>query len=315
MGHCKILAIAVFACSLAAASAFQNAATIAGQWLIDARPGDGRIQLTLQGNRGTSGHFSSSSTLPLDQLRGLSRAQMDSAGSNVKFEIDRDAGTLACEGYFKNGSGSGAFTFMPNPGFISAMQSLGYDGLSPEKVFAMALHDVTLSYARDLRALGFDRVTPDQLIALRIHGVAIEFVKAMKSLRYDDLSPDNLVAMRIHGVSAEFAGELKKLGYNCSIDQMVALRIHGVETQFAKELKALGYGGISPDQMVAMRIHGAGIDFVKEVKSLGYAPTVDQLVAMRIHGVTPEYIQSLQARGMKNLTIDQLVSLRIHGIK
>jgi hypothetical protein len=315
MGHWKILAIAVFCCSLAAALGVQNTPSITGQWLIDGRPVDGKIQLTLQGNRGSFGHFSSSSTLPLDQLRGLSRGQMDSAGTNVKFEIVRDAGTFACEGYFKNGNGSGAFTFTPNQGFISGMQSLGYDGLSKEKVFAMALHDVTLSYARDLRGLGLDRVSSDQLIAMRIHRVAIEYVKAMKSLGYGELSPDNLVAMRIHDVSAEFAGELKTLGFNCSIDQMVAMRIHGVTPQFAKEMKALGYDSISPDQMVAMRIHGAGSDFVKEVKSLGYSPTVDQLVAMRIHEVTPDYIRSLQAHGMKDLTVDQLVSLRIHGIK
>lgn len=316
MDYRKAFAIGVFCCCLgAAALAFQNASPITGQWMIDGRPMDGKIELTLRGNSGEHGHFSSSSMLPLDQLRGLSREQMDSAGTNVRFEIARDAGTLACEGYFKNGNGSGAFTFSPNPRFVSEMQSLGYDGLSTDKVFAMAVHDVTLAYVHDLRGLGLDRVSSDQLIAMRIHGVEIEYIREMKALGYGELSPDNLVAMRIHGVSTEFARELKTLGYNSSIDQMVAMRIHGVTPEFAREMKALGYGSISSDQMIAMRIHGAGTDFVKAVKSLGYTPTIDQLVAMRIHGVTPEYIRDLQSRGMKNLTIDQLVSLKIHGIQ
>ncbi len=311
----KVIATGVSCCCLlAVALAVQNDSPITGQWMIDGSVVDGKVELTLRGSRGERGHFSSSSMLPLEQLRGLSHELMNSAGANVRFEIARDAGTLVCEGYFKNGNGAGAFTFSPNSRFVSEMQSLGYAGLSTDKVFSMAVHDVTLAYAHDLRALGIDPVS-DQLIAMRIHGVAIEYIKAMQALGYDELSPDNLIAMRIHGVSAEFAGELKTLGYNASIDQMVAMRIHGGTPEFAKELKTLGYGSVSPDQMIAMRIHGADVEFVKNVRSLGYTPTVDQLVSMRIHGVTPEYIRDLQARGMKNLTIDQLVSLRIHGIR
>lgn len=75
MSHWKAIAIAVFCCSLLTAHAFQDAAPVTGQWLIDGRPVDGRIQLTLQGNRGSSGHFSSASTLPLDQLRGLAQGK------------------------------------------------------------------------------------------------------------------------------------------------------------------------------------------------------------------------------------------------
>jgi hypothetical protein len=316
MSYRKVIVIGVFCCCLgAAALAFQNASPLTGQWMIDGRVIDGKVELMLRGTRGERGHFSSSSMLPLDQLRGISYELMNSAGTNVRFEIARDAGTLVCDGYFKNGNGSGAFNFSPNSRFVSEMQSLGYDGLSTDRVFAMAIHDVTLAYVRDLRGLGFDRVSSDQLIAMRIHGVAIEYIREMKALGYDGLSPDNLVAMRIHGVSAEFAKELKTLGYNSSIDQMVAMRIHGVTPEFARELQALGYRSISADQMIAMRIHGAGTDFVKDVKSLGYTPTIDQLVAMRIHGVTPEYIRALRGRGMRNLTIDQLVSLKIHGIQ
>jgi len=316
MRYWKVVATGVSCCCLlAVALAVQNAPPVTGQWMIDGRVVEGKVELTLRGNRGEHGHFNSSSMLPLEQVRGLSYELMNSAGANVRFEIARDAGTLTCEGYFKDGNGAGAFTFSANPRFVSEMQSLGYAGLSTDMVFSMAVHDVTLAYVRDLRALGIERVSSDQLIAMVIHGVAIEYIREMQALGYNELSPDNLVAMRIHGVSTEFARELKALGYSPSIDQMVAMRIHGVTPAFAKELKALGYQSILPDQMIAMQIHGAGIDFVKDIKSLGYTPTIDQLVSMRIHGVTPEYIRGLAARGMKNLTIDQLVSLKIHGIQ
>jgi hypothetical protein len=288
MRYWKVIAIGVSCCCLlAAASTVQNGSPITGQWMIGGSIVDGKVELTLHGNRGQHGHFSSSSMLPLQQLRGLSQEGMNSAGTNVRFEVLRDAGALVCEGYFKNGNGAGSFTFSPDSRFVSEMQTLGYTGLSAETVFSMAVHDLTLAYASDLRALGIGPISSDQLIAMRIHDVSIEYIRDMKALGYRELTPDNLVAMRIHGVSTDFAKELKALGYDASIDQMVAMRIHGVTPEFAKELKTLGYGTVSPDQMIAMRIHG----------------------------VSPEYIRDLQARGMKNLTIDQLVSLKIHGIQ
>lgn len=279
----KAIAISVFCGSLLTAAA-QTASPINGLWTIFGPPIDGKVQLTLESN-GRSSHFHSSSSVPLDQLRGLTRAQFDAPAAAVRFEIARDAGTFHFEGSFKNGNGSGDFTFSPNAAFASEMQSMGYGSVPADNAFAMALHDVRLSFARDLRSLGIDPVSSDQLIAMRIHGVSIDYIRELQSLGYAGLSPDKLIAMRIHGVSAAFAREMKDLGYTASPDQMVALCIHGVDAPF-----------------------------VKQVQALGYAPTLDQLVALRIHGVTPEFIRNLQSRGMKNLTVDQMVSLRIHGI-
>ncbi len=285
MRYKKTIAVTVFCFALLPiAFAFQAPGPIKGQWMIDGPPADGKVRVTLHRSEG-GGHFTDSSMRPLVELKGLTRAQMDSAGANARFEIAREAGTLTCEGYFKGGDGSGAFTFSANPKFVSEMQSLGYGGLPAEKVFAMAMHDVTTSFVRDLRGLGLTQASSDDLLAMRIHGVSIEFVKGMKAQGYTNLTVDNLVAMKIHGVTPEFASGMKALGITPTVDQMVALQIHGATT---------GY--------------------VKDIKALGFAPTVDQVVALRIHGVTPDYIRGLQARGLKNLTIDQIVSLKIHGI-
>ena len=260
---------------------------ITGQWMIDSTELPDQVQLTL--HRSSSGHGGStnSSPIPLRQLNGLTRAQMDDAnGATVHFEIIRDAGVLACEGYFKRSNGAGSFTFSADPGFISEMRSLGYTGLSDEQVFSMAVHDVSREYVRELRALGL-KPSADELITMRIHTVTIEYIKDLQSLGHDKLQPDQLVTMRIHGV----------------------------EPGFIRELNQLGYRSVSADELVTMRIHEATTDFIRKLRSLGYEhPTIDQLVTMRIHGVTPDYIQKLNARGMKGLSIDQLVSLRIHGI-
>lgn len=283
MDRSSLIAIGVLAGGLLAAVA-QNTTPVNGQWMIDGPAVDGKVQLTLHGRR-DHGSFTNSSALPLDALRGLAPAALASAGGPVRFEIVRDAGTLACQGYFNNGDGSGSFTFSPNPRFVSEMQAQGFQDLTPDTVFAMAVHDVSLAWVRELRGLGLNQLNTHQLLAMRIHGVSADFIRELKALGYQNLAADQLVAMRIHGVTAEFARGLKDAGYEASTDQMVA-----------------------------MRIHGAGLDFIKEIKALGYSPSIDQLIAMRIHGVSPEFIRNLQGRGMKQLSVDQLVSMKIHGI-
>ena len=81
-------------------------------------------------------------------MRGLSIAQATGSGAAVNFQIVRDAGTLNCEGWFKNGSGSGHFTFTPNQSFANEMRSLGYQNMTDETLFSMAVHDIGFnSYA------------------------------------------------------------------------------------------------------------------------------------------------------------------------
>lgn len=50
-----------------------------------------------------------------ESLQGLTREQaFSAAGTHVRFDLRRDAGTFACEGWFRQGSGSGHFNFIPD---------------------------------------------------------------------------------------------------------------------------------------------------------------------------------------------------------
>jgi len=283
------VATGVLACG-AAIVLSQNTSPITGQWTLGGPPvGDiteGMVRLTIQRTSATS-NMNSSSPVAVNQLRGLTRGQLDSSGVVARFELPRDAGTFRFEGYLQHGSGGGTFTFSPNPNFAAEMGALGFSGLTDEKTFMMAVHDVSAAWVREMNALGIRPESSDQLITMRIHNVTVEYIKDFRALGYSNLTPDRLVTMRIHGVTPDFA----------------------------RDLKANGYTDVSPDQMVTMRIHGASLAFIKDVAALGYShPSIDQLVTMRIHGVTPDYIRKTRSLGMGTLTIDQLVSLRIHGI-
>jgi hypothetical protein len=288
MTHRSYIAAGVAAAGVILIAFAQESAPITGQWMIDGIGVPDQLQLTLHRSMGKSGSSTNFSSYPVNGFLGLTRAQMDSPeGVMVRFQMVRDAGTLACEGYFKRGNGAGTFTFSSDPGFIAEMRKLRYAGLDPEMLFSMAAHDVSLEYVRSLRSLKAAPTSADDLISMRIHGVSIEYIQELQSLGYRNLKADELVTMRIHGVT----------------------------TEFVRDLSQLGYGLVPADELVTMRIHGASTSFIKELKSLGYDhPTIDQLVTMRIHGVSPDFIHRLQERGMKNLSIDQMVNLRIHGI-
>src|SRR5436309_7412202 len=103
---CAVMVLAGFVVALGE----QQSTPFTGQWMMDPGVLPDEVQLTLHRSTGKSGHSTNSSSFLMNNLKGLTQAQMDAAaGAVVHFEIVRDAGTLACEGYFKRGNGSGAF--------------------------------------------------------------------------------------------------------------------------------------------------------------------------------------------------------------
>jgi len=230
---------------------------ITGQWLLELTPGADSARITINRNYGGHGHSSNSFDLPLASIRGLNQSQAGSSGSAVKFEVAADAGTFSCEGWFKEGNGSGHFTFAPNQAFASEMRGLGYDNLTSEDLFSMAMHGVTRAFIGELKSLGYDHVALDQLIALRIHGVTTSFIRELNGMGYEHVPTDELVSMRIHGVNTDFIKGLTTLGYaRVPIDQLVSMRIHGVSADYIRKLKDRGLSNLTIDQLIDMKIHG-----------------------------------------------------------
>lgn len=260
---------------------------IAGNWSMQWNEAKGKLRLLLERSDGKNRMSHSTDEVPMSQFAGLTREQLMAPGGGVvHFRIVREAGAIECEGYLKAGGGGGVFRFQADLNYGTAMKSLGYADLDGEKVFALALHDVTTTFVRDMAAAGYPNPPFEKLLAMRIHGVSPEFVREMSSLN------------------------LKASG----IDQLIAMRIHGVTAAFVREIRAQGLDGASIDKLIAFRIHRVTPEFVREVRVTFPNVTGDQLVAMRIHQVTPEFIQRMSARGLKNMTVDQLVSMKIHGI-
>jgi hypothetical protein len=198
-----------------------------GSWTLMLADEAGMVHFTViqRHQRGTS---HSASDWPVSAFQGLDLATR--ARHDVTFAIARDAGRFDCEGYLANGEGAGTFRFTPDPAFTRAMSDLGFGGIDEDEQFGMAMHDVSLDFARQMKGENVAGMDSDKLIAFTIHGVSPEFVAQLASLGYANVESDELVAMRIHGVTPEYISDLRSRGLrDLSIDKLIALRIHGID--------------------------------------------------------------------------------------
>jgi hypothetical protein len=308
----RTLAFFVFAiCVVAVALKIRAAEVRHGDWTISKSDFPGKVEFSLI-ERHDGGMSNHNSLWPVSAFQGLDLSKP--GRQDVNFSVTRDAGKIDCEGFLKDGEGAGLFHFQPDPNYPREMQSLGFP-LDEEKQFAMAVQDVTLDFAKEMKAQHLSNLDTDKLVAFRIFGVDSAFIQAMHTEGLKTTDSDKFVAFRIHGVSPEMVRTLHQSGYSPDEDTLIALRIHGATPEWMAQIKQRGYDHLDLEKLIAFRIHGVSPEFIDKVQGLGYShPDPDELIAMRIHNVTPEYIADMRTRGIKDLSIDKLVSMRIHGI-
>jgi hypothetical protein len=108
----------------------------------------------------------------------LSPEQVAGSSKDVSFELVRDAGVLRFAGRFQSSEGIGRFSFVASADFLASMRAFGYAAMDTEKVYALAVHDVSRWFIPELASLGYRGLGFDQLVALRVHGADAAFIRA-----------------------------------------------------------------------------------------------------------------------------------------
>jgi hypothetical protein len=177
--------------------------------------------------------------------------------------------------------------------FIAAMRKIGYrEDLQTYVQFR--IFKVDPAFVRAMDAVGFENLTAQKLIETRIHNVTPDYISQMRASG-NDLTLDEYIQSRIFAVTPEFAREMDRAGYpDLDHDTLVQFKIHGVSAQFVKEIKSLGYAKVPADELVAMRIHGVTPEFIRRVDRAGYHKVpVEKLIQMRIFNIDPEMVEAL----------------------
>ena len=117
----------------------QTQPTLSGEW--EAKPREERLQLNLRTGSWTN-DWNMGFGVKWPEVRGLSAASF-SQDQPVRFELVRDAGTIAFDGATRSGRASGDFRFVANAEFISGMSQMGFRNLSDKELFSMAVHNIS----------------------------------------------------------------------------------------------------------------------------------------------------------------------------
>ena len=247
------LALVLCAWALGCSQASFAAEEFKGSWTIatSKEPGQVRLALMHRMHGGSSHH---ETDWPAKSFQGVDLAARGKR--DVEFSITRDAGRFDCEGYLNGGEGAGLFRFVPDAKFGKEMSALGFNGIDDEKQFAMAVHDVTLDFARQMKGEQLSGLETDTLIAFRIHDVTPQFVRELHAEGLTTTSSDAFLAFRIHGVTPAMVRDVRASGLKASDDELIAMRIHGVSPEFIAEMKSRGLKNLTVDQLVSLRIHG-----------------------------------------------------------
>jgi hypothetical protein len=293
----------------------QNAIT--GQWTAELnRSKPGEIQLTYHRRSEAGGFSMTGGAVSLDELQGLNTEAAWSARANVNFNVVREAGTFACEGFFREGKGAGFWTFTPSRSFVSAMRERGYDNLTDEDLLRAALHKLTTNLIADFKSAGYDKLEFKQLLRASSHNVTPEFIREMQAAGYQGLSLEELIRARNYNIDSRYVREVRAMGFDRQpLEKLIRLRNHDITPDFINRMRSAGFDGLSIEELIRLKNHDITAEFVNGVKAEGYSDiNVASAIRLKNHEIDREYIRRVKARGFSDLTLEQLIKLRSRDI-
>jgi uncharacterized protein (UPF0335 family) len=298
-------------------SAVQAQSDLTGQWtaaLDRDKPGEIQIMYHRHSEMGGIGMWGK--TVPLGELQGLTVEAALSPKANVNFNVVRQAGTFACEGYFREGKGTGFWTFTPSQSFVAAMRDRGYNNLTGEDLLRAATHNLTTNLIEDLKSLGYDRLEFKQLLRASSHNITPEFIREMQSAGYPGLTMEELIRARNHDINSRYVREVRAMGFDKQpLEKLIRLRNHDITQEFINQMRSAGFDNLSIEQLIRLRNHSITPEFVNGVKAEGYPDIpLETVVRLKNHDVDREYIRRVKARGFNDLTLDEIIRLRSRDI-
>ena len=266
---------------IAGAKAAQE--TVTGDWTASIAKDNSKLHLEVERRTERGGRNQNGQNYQFSEFQGLSREQVLSGGP-VSFSLVREAGRVDFEGSFQNGKGSGTFRFTPNPAFVSAMKSRGFDfnDDSEDRLFSAAMINVTTALADDLASAGFGKLSVDDLFKAAIFKINSTFMREMKASGFD-LGMEDLVKARIFKIDPEFVRQVAQMGFDKEpFESLVKMQIFKVTPEFVTEMRNEGLTDLRVEDLVKLRIFKIDTEFIRQAKAEGVPLEVERLVQRKI---------------------------------
>ena len=233
--------------------------------------------------------------------------------NRITFTLVRPAGTFSMEGKGSEQKLRGNFDFTPSAQFRKQMAALGYSGLTSERMFVLAVGNLSIADIKYLEQATSDKLTTAQLVRMLSRGVDVEFTKGMEQVGFRNLSSSHLIHTRDHGVSPRYIANLMKFGYRVGLEDYIRGKDHGVSEGQIVEMRELGFEPTF-EELVTARDHGVNKDFVQEFAVLGYNDlSLRDYVRLRDHGVSADFAWRVNRDRGERLSANELIRLRDHG--
>jgi beta-lactamase regulating signal transducer with metallopeptidase domain len=273
-----------------------------GTWSAERQGQEMRLVVSL--HKAGWGTWTLSDDYPASEFAGLS------AGSDRRFELRRDAGTLRFQGSFDGRQGRGAFTFTPNPAFAQATGSQAGD----VRLVQLALQDVSFDFVRQVKELGVAGGPRPFREPWKNHGV-FHFVHQVLGIEKPESFADRLSQLRTHRITPEYIRGMTAAGYpHLPLWQLVDLQDHGIEPAYVQGLRDSGYRHLLPFRIIALHDHGITADWLRGIVDAGFADIPpDQLISLHDHGIDGDFVRKARAAGYARAQPEELISLRDRG--
>lgn len=293
------------------------AMAVSGEWtgeISEKHPG--QIQLNFSRHSDKEGYNGMmGETFKTSDLQGFT-ADISPTKTDMKFSLVREAGTISCEGAFKDGRGSGFWTFTADATFAAAMRQRGFNGLTDDDMLRAAFHNLTTKYADEIRVAGYDKLTFDELSRAAGHEITIAYIQELGQAGYEHLSMEDLIRASNHEIDAAYIREVRAMGFDKQpLETIIRLRNHEITPDFIAKMRSAGFGDLSIDDLIRLQNHEITPEFVAEIKAEGFTEvSADLAIRLKNHDVDGNFIRRAKAQGYPNATLDEMIRLSNKGL-
>lgn len=211
---------------------------------LAAEPPQGTWSLQLQGDTVILGLREPEHTLTLTVPRAHFQGLAPTEGTDTRFQLVREAGTVSFEGRFLQDQGAGHYRFTPSAAWDREMEALGYTDFSDRERFTAAIFDLGPTHLKALASLGYTRIPRKKLLEVALFQVTPEHVLALRAAGFGSLTLEELLQARIHQVTPAFIREIREAGYSSvTFAQLVRLRIHAINADSIRSFAAVRKSG------------------------------------------------------------------------